>query len=202
MRNSSISRGLWPLALLVLVPALAGVGCVRMAVLPTADREITLPLSEPNTGAETPATLTKDPNQPYRVGPRDIVRVEVRKDPTLSQDYTITEEGNILVPNIGPLKVADLTTEEIAKKLLESLSEFIRFSEEPAEREKEVRVGVKEYNSKVIYVVGAVANPGPKVMRADQMTVKEAIYAAGLPTPEAALQRTRIITPDLKEMEL
>jgi polysaccharide export outer membrane protein len=193
MRTLIFGDDLWRglrLGLLVLAPALAWLptGCMRMDVLPMADKELTLPLSEARPQDEMPVSLALDPTRIYRVGPRDVLRLEERQDPTLTNDYPITEEGNILIPNVGPVKVSDLTTKEIETRLNALLTTFIR--------EPDVHVGVKEYNSKVVYVVGQLASPGAKVMRADMMTLQEAIYAAGLPTNSAALSRVQIISPD------
>lgn len=163
-------------------------GCVRMDVLPKPDSEINRPVSEPMRQDAMDVPLDEDPTQIYRVGPRDVVRVDVRKDPSLSQEYAITEEGYILLPHIGPVAVADLTTEQIEEKLNRVLADFIR--------EPEAKVGVKEYLSKQVYVIGQVNQPGPKIMRADQLTLLEAISAAGLPNANGALQRVRVISPD------
>jgi polysaccharide export outer membrane protein len=181
----------WMFALAILTLT-SGVltGCVRMAVLPLADEGIDRPLAEPRPTDELTVPLEKDPTKMYRVGPNDVLRVDVRKDPTLSQLYTVTAEGNVLLPNIGPVLVSDMTTQEIERGLNEMLTQFIR--------EPDVKVGVQDYRSKVIWVIGQVNKPGPQVMRADVLKLHEAIYAAGLPGSEAALKRTRVITPDDK----
>ena len=46
-------------------------------------------------------------------------------------------------------------------------------------------------------MVGQVAKPGPLTMRADMLTLEEAIFGAGLPTSEAAMARTLVVRPDL-----
>lgn len=163
-------------------------GCVRMAVLPKADESITGAMSQPRQVDKLKVPLERDPTKVYRIGARDAIRVDVRKDPSLSQTYFVTEEGNILLPNIGPLQVANLTTQEIQTRLNGILAQYIR--------EPEVKVGVQDYRSKTISVVGQVRNQGPQIMRADMLTLQEAIFNAGLITPEAAPQRTQVITPD------
>jgi polysaccharide biosynthesis/export protein len=165
-------------------------GCVRMQVLPTGAPGLRMPLSEPRPVANLDVPHSKDPSKIYRIGPRDVLRIDVRKDPTLTiaTGYPVTEEGNILVPNIGPVQVANLTTREVEDKVNSILSQYIR--------EPDVKVGVMQYLSKVIYVVGQVNRPGRQVMRADMLTLQEAIFDAGLPASEAAMQRTKVITPD------
>jgi polysaccharide export outer membrane protein len=182
------SRGL-PFGVLLLLGLVLPAGCVRMEMLPTNDAGRIMPYSEPKPFDVSNVPLERNPTQIYRIGPRDTVRVDVRKDPTLSGEYPVTDEGNVLLPNIGPVHVAELTAPEIEEALNRMLERYIR--------EPDVKVGVKEYRSKVIYVVGQVANPGPQVMRADMMTLEEAIFGAGLPTPDAAMQRTLVVRPDL-----
>jgi len=62
----------------------------------------------------------------------------------------------------------------------------------------EVNVTITEFKSKVFYVLGEVGAPGKYFMRADHITVSEAVVMAGLPTVEAAMRKTRIITPSMK----
>lgn len=164
---------------------------MKLNVLPGAKQQLTAPLSAPREGSQLEYELTKPANRIYRVGPKDVLQVDVRKDPTLTKTYTVTAEGNILLPNIGALRVAELTASEIESRLNETLSAYIR--------EPDAKVGVQDYQSKVIYVVGQVANPGPQPMKADMLTVQEAVFGAGLPTPEASLKRTHVITPDYEK---
>lgn len=168
--------------------ALLGQGCVRMDVMPKPDPQATAPLSRPMPADQADVQLVKDPTKIYRIGPKDVLQIDVRKDPSLTRPYTVTAEGNVLLPNIGPVRVAELTTQEVEAELNRLLEQFIR--------EPDVKVGIQDYQSKVVYVVGQVANPGPQVMRADMLTLQEAIFGAGLPLGDAAPKRTRVITPD------
>lgn len=171
------------------VLALALSGCVKLDVLPLGADSLRVPLSEPYTVSdeEVQLRLERAENREYRIGARDIVRVDVRKDPTLSLTYTVTDEGYILLPNIGPVQVEGMTTQQVETDLNELLAAFIR--------EPEAKVGVQQYRSKVVYVVGQVNRPGPQVMRADVLTLQEAVFQAQLPTDDAALKRTKIIKP-------
>lgn len=177
------------LALITMI--LIGPGCVRMDILPGAREEITRPLAEPRRLTQLEIPLEKDPTVRYRVGPRDVIRIDERRDPDISDLYTVTAEGFVLLPFIGPVRVQDMTTDEIAEMLVEVLREY-------GIRDPSPQVGVLEYNSKVVYVVGQIANPGPVVMNADMLTVQQAVVAAGFPTPEAALKATRVISPDYR----
>ena len=51
------------------------------------------------------------------------------------------------------------------------------------------------YRSKFVYMMGALRSPGQYPMKGDKVTLREALIAAGLPTPAAALRRVYVITP-------
>ncbi len=174
--------------LLVVMVCLAG--CLRMEIMPLPVEETTRPIAEPRMLSQLDLPLDIDTTQPYRVGPRDVIRIDERRDPEITNEYIVTAEGYILVPFIGPIKVQDMTTDEIAQMLVGVLREY-------GIRDPDPRVGIQEYNSKVVYVLGQVNNPGPVVMNADVLTVQQAVVAAGFPTPDAALKKTRVIKPDL-----
>lgn len=171
------------------VIAVGATGCYRAQVIPTAKPDLAQPLSKPKTWVNEDVPLEKDPTNIYRIGPRDVLRVDVRKDPSISAEYIVNAEGQILIPNIGPVRVMELTAQETEDMLNEVLAQFIL--------QPDVSVGISQYNSKVIYVVGQVNAPGPQVMRADMLKLNEAIYGAGLHTTAAALKRAKVISPDL-----
>jgi protein involved in polysaccharide export with SLBB domain len=56
--------------------------------------------------------------------------------------------------------------------------------------------------SKNVYVLGDVNKPGKYPMKGDNITLREAIIAADLPTRTAALRRCYIVTPDAKNPTL
>lgn len=186
--NAGVVRLAWILPAIVMLS-----GCVRVnmlqtqPVLPRGEGPLMQPVAEPRPAAQATIPLEKDPTKHYRVGPKDVLRVDERADPEISNIYTVTAEGNILLPYIGPVKVADQTVDEIRENLKKVLSATIR--------EPNPQVGVQQYLSKVVYVVGQVSTPGPVVMNADLLTVQQAVIAAGFPTPDAALKKCRVITP-------
>lgn len=163
-------------------------GCVRMAVMPEADPEIDLPLAAPRPYDKADFPLEKESTSLYHVGPDDVLKIDVPKDPTINGLYTVNGEGQVLLPYVGPVPVADLTTKEIESKVNNELSKYIN--------KPDTIVGVDKHMSKKVWVIGQVTTPGPIQMKADSMTLQEAIYAAGLFTSDAAIKRTRVITPD------
>jgi protein involved in polysaccharide export with SLBB domain len=109
----------------LILAGLAGTtGCWRVKAIKGADGARVVTLAEPRPVDTLVVPLAKDPTKIYRLGPEDVVRIDVRKDPSLSLDYVVTDEGNILLPNgLGPFKVANLTAAEVEVKLNEMLTE-------------------------------------------------------------------------------
>jgi protein involved in polysaccharide export with SLBB domain len=136
------------------------------------------------------ALKKQDKRVAYTVGPDDILRVEVRQHPDIGGDrnFRVTPEGTIFLSLIGAVDVEDATTGEIARRIEKQLEEFIR--------EPEAAVAVEEYNSKKIYVLGQVRNPGEYPMRGNTLTVRDSVFLAGLPMDTAALNHVAVITPD------
>ena len=163
-------------------------GCYRAQWVPQAEPTTAVPLSEPRHVDYVDVPLQRDPTQTYRLGPSDVVRVDVPNDPDLGDTYAINNEGEIFIPILGSVKVSELTTTEASQLLNEKLEDGLI-------RDPQVRVGVEEYNSKFIYVIGQVRKPGKFVMETDEMSLQKAIFEAELPTRHAALNRVRVITP-------
>ncbi|MGF1549996.1 MAG: polysaccharide biosynthesis/export family protein [Sphingomonadaceae bacterium] len=89
----------------------------------------------------------------YRVAPMDLLTVTVFDVPALSGSLEVDLTGQIAMPLIGSVKVANLTTAEIENKLEAELgSEYLQ--------DPQVSVGVKASNLHVVTVDGAVRAPG------------------------------------------
>jgi polysaccharide export outer membrane protein len=115
----------------------------------------------------------------YKVGPGDLLELQVIGREDLKYDLRVSNSGEISFPMLGLIPVGDLSSfdieAEVAKRLREKgLVEW-----------PEVMVYVKEYQAKPVYVSGAVVNPGEFVMSQD-LTVIDAILLAGGLKPTAA----------------
>src|SRR5687767_1177727 len=97
---------------LISVWLLITAACLKMQVLPVAER-VTMPESVPRAVDRLEVPHEKDPTRTYRIGPRDILRVEIDQDPRIGQPvgYTVTDEGFIILPTYGPVQVSNLTAE-------------------------------------------------------------------------------------------
>lgn len=123
----------------------------------------------------------------YTLGPDDVVEITVLRHPEFSGTYPINLEGKIQYKFVGDIEVTGLTKKELEEKIKGIISGFVI--------SPEVNITIVEYKSKVIYVLGEVANPGKYYMRSDTIPVREAVVQAGLPTLSAATRRCQLITP-------
>lgn len=105
------------------------------------------------------------------VGPRDVLEIKVLEDPTITNRYTVMEDGQVVLNVVGKVTVGGQSTSQI-EALLKSVLEanFVR--------KATVSVQVIEYGSKPISVVGAVQKPGP-IGASSNMTLIQAITQAG-----------------------
>jgi polysaccharide export outer membrane protein len=120
----------------------------------------------PPADAPRAATTAAD----YQMVPGDKLRVEVYKDPQLSQSLQVRPDGKITLPLVGDLAAAGRTPTELRDAVAASLKEYIK---DPV-----VTVIVVETVPEVIYVMGEVNTPGPQPMRGP-ISVLQALAMAG-----------------------
>jgi polysaccharide export outer membrane protein len=89
----------------------------------------------------------------YRVAPLDMLHVSVFQVPDLSGDFQVDLTGNITMPLIGSVKVVDMTTPQINRRVADLLG--AKYLQHP-----DVNVGVKASSTRVVTVDGAVHAPG------------------------------------------
>jgi polysaccharide export outer membrane protein len=88
----------------------------------------------------------------YSIGPSDVLRIVVWKEPDLTQDVTVRADGMITFPLLGDVEAAGRSPARLAETLAKALQKFV---ESPR-----VTVALSQANSARFYVVGLVARPG------------------------------------------
>jgi polysaccharide export outer membrane protein len=83
-------------------------------------------------------------------------------------EYLVNQQGDIILPLIGEMKVSGLTTEEVSDQLRQRLLKYL----------KEAKVAVRIINFKVA-VLGDVARPNVYNSTTERLTVTEALSLAG-----------------------
>ncbi len=106
----------------------------------------------------------------YRLVPGDKLRVEVYKDPQISQTLQIRPDGKITLPLVGDVAAAGRTPVALRDAITTSLKEYIT---NPV-----VTVIVVEFEPQSISVMGEVERPGPVPLKG-KLSVLEALAVAG-----------------------
>ncbi len=107
----------------------------------------------------------------YRLGPKDLVRIQVFEVPELNVETRISEAGTANLPLIGDVPASGLTGTELAERLKQLLeSRYVNRAS--------VSVQVVEFRSRPITVIGAVKTPG-NLAFPGRWTVLDALAAAG-----------------------
>jgi polysaccharide biosynthesis/export protein len=117
-------------------------------------------------GTTEPAAVAAD----YRLVPGDKLRVEVYKDPQLSQSLQVRPDGKITLPLVNDIPAAGRTPTELREAIATSLKTYIT--------NPTVTVIVVETVPPVVYVMGEVNTPGPQPMTG-QLSVLQALAMAG-----------------------
>lgn len=117
------------------------------------------------------AAVTPYEHYTYRVGPGDVLSIQVWKRPELSQDgIIVSPDGLIPVPRIGNLNVLNRTPKEVQQQVTAKL-EYLYIK-------PEVTVRVQEYHNNKAFVLGRVSKPGV-VNFPGRGTLLEALALAG-----------------------
>jgi polysaccharide export outer membrane protein len=102
--------------------------------------------------AAAPASPAIEPAAAFRIGPADVLDVQVWKNAELSRVVPVRPDGMISLPLVNDIRAAGLTPIELRQQITQKLAEFV-----PS---PEVSVIVREVHSVKVSVVGAVRMPG------------------------------------------
>lgn len=136
-------------------------------------------------------------NHSSGLGPRDVINVVVFNEPTLSGEYRVGEDGTIDYPYLRRIPVAGMQTNEVSDAIRRGLGE--QTPDNPTGRavltNPNVRVELKEANSRRISILGQVQHPGV-FPHTQCLTVTQAISLAGGFTALAEKNQVRVTRID------
>jgi polysaccharide export outer membrane protein len=121
-----------------------------------------------SSNANSPASAA--PDAEYKIGPQDVVRIDVWKEPDISRTIPVRPDGKISVPLLSDVQASGLTAMQLAASLREGLSKYLN--------NPQVTVTVTEINSRRVYLTGEVNHPGALPLLPN-MTVLQALSSAG-----------------------
>lgn len=148
--------------------------------------------ARPATSATSSPIAANDPD--YKIGPQDVLIVNVWKEPDVSREVPVRPDGKISLPLLNDVEAAGLTPMQLANTLTESLKKFIS--------SPQVTIIVKEINSRRVYVIGEVVRAGTFPLL-PKMTVLQIVSSCGGFTQFANPKKIYVLrTKDGKQTKL
>jgi polysaccharide export outer membrane protein len=130
-----------------------------------------------NASLSVPDTTSSITTGDMRIGPMDIVRVDVFGIEDLQGEYQVDYKGRIKMPLAGEIKARGYTAFELGRIIEEKLAET--YLQDP-----EVSVVIEESVGQRVTVDGSVEKPGLFAMEG-RMTLLQAVAQAGGPSDGA-----------------
>lgn len=120
----------------------------------------------------------------YKIGPQDVVRIDVWKEPDISRVIPVRPDGKISLPLLNDIQAAGLTALQLGTSIREGLTKFLN--------NPQVTVTVNEINSRRVYITGEVMRAGALPLLPN-MTVLQALSSAGGFTQFARLKNIYVL---------
>ncbi len=142
-----------------------------------------------------PDVATAQPAADYRVetlGPGDMVRVSVFRNPDLTTEARVSERGTIMFPLLGEVPVNGLSPSQAGSRISDKLKQG-KYVVNP-----EVTVSLMQANSRQVSVLGNVNKPGRYPLDAATGKLTDLLALAGGIAPTGSDQVTIVSTRDGK----
>lgn len=140
--------------------------------------------AENKENSKTTAAPLAEANIDYKIGPQDVVRVDVWKEPDISRTIPVRPDGKISLPLLNDVQAAGLTSVQLAGVIRDGLTKYIT--------SPQVTVTIMEINSRRVYCTGEVMKPGAMPLLPN-MTALQAISSCGGFTQFARIKNIYIL---------
>ncbi len=107
----------------------------------------------------------------YVIGPEDVLRISVWREPELSGVMAVRPDGKISLQLVGELQASGLTPEQLSASITEGLSKYMT--------RPEVSVSVQAANSKRFFISGEVFRTGIYPLLAPTTVLSALVNAGG-----------------------
>jgi polysaccharide export outer membrane protein len=142
--------------------------------------------------ASNPTAVVIDAD--YKIGPQDVVRIDVWKEPEISRTIPVRPDGKVSLPLLNDVQAAGLTAIQLSNAVHDGLTKYLN--------NPQVTVTVMEINSRRVYITGEVNRPGALPLLPN-MTVLQALSSGGGFTQFAKLKNIYVLrTEDGKQIKL
>lgn len=130
------------------------------------------------------ASLGTPNDAEYKIGPQDVLRIDVWKETEVSRAVPVRPDGKISLPLLNDVQAAGLTPMQLSGVIADGLKKYIS--------DPQVTVSVSEINSRRIYVTGEVTRAGAFPLLPN-MTVLQALSSSGGFTQFARLKNIYVL---------
>jgi len=136
----------------------------------------------------------------YALGPTDQVVINVWGETKLYHQLTVNREGNVVIPDVGPVNANGLMIEQFREKLVRRMSEVysgLNNGRPGANTFLDVSLG--KVRTIQVFILGLVNQPGGYSL-SSLSTVLHALYLSGGPTVEGSLRNIGIVRGGKSQM--
>lgn len=109
-------------------------------------------------------------DETYKIGPQDVLRIDVWREDQLTRTVPVRPDGKITLPLLNDVQAAGLSPMELADLIGNQLKKFMN--------NPQVTVSITDINSRRVYVTGEVTRPGAFPLLPN-MTVLQALTSGG-----------------------
>ena len=138
------------------------------------------------------AQVRAEQGEDYRIGPEDLLKINVFDHLELSVDARVSKSGNVTFPLLGVVHVADRSARTVEEDLVQRLESggYVR--------RPQVSVLITEYQSQKIAVLGQVLKPGQYALTKASHLLDLLAQAGGVMSETAADHATLLHGNDAK----
>ena len=152
---------------------------VRSALLLILPAIVAPPLSAQQQGhqqqaASAPAAVADAPQ------PGDVIRLRVWREPDLSGEFPVNEDGIVVLPRLGPVDVTRVSADALEQRLIREYSRYLNHA------------AIELTLLRRVQILGAVRTPGIYPLD-PTMTIADAIAIAGGPAPHGHPNKVELI---------
>jgi polysaccharide export outer membrane protein len=148
------------------------------------EQDVKQPAKEATPSKNVPSASTKSDEAEYRIGPQDVLQIDVWKEPEITRTIPVRPDGKISLPLLNDVQAAGLTSLELAATIREGLAKYLN--------NPQVTVMVMTINSRRIFVTGEAGHPGAFPLLPD-MTALQALSSSGGFTQFAKIKNIYIL---------
>lgn len=112
--------------------------------------------------------------------PGDVVRLRVWREPELSGEFLVNEDGIVVLPRLGPVDVTRVSADALEQRLIREYSRYLNHA------------AIEMTLLRRVQILGAVRTPGVYPLD-PTMTIADAIAVAGGPAPHGHPNKVELI---------